>query len=124
MHFFHSFSWNDLLAIFDPNDVRGAIIWCTLSLYIVYSVLFDKAFPLRTLPSVGELHNLLVPYSLPPSKKLTLQSIAQGINSGRFHNVVVLMGAGMFFIFDFSLVIIINNLIFFRNTRRIFFVIT
>ena len=89
-----NFSFSDILSFFDPNDIRGAFIWCSLSLYIVYSVLFDKAFPLRTLPSVGELHSLLLPYSLPPSEKLTVKSVAQGLDSGKYHNVVVLMGAG------------------------------
>lgn len=94
MSLFSHFSFSDILNIFDPSHICGAFIWGSLCLFVIYSVLFDKGFPLNILPSVGELHSLLVPYSLPPAEKLTIKSIAQGLDSGKYHNVVVLMGAG------------------------------
>ena len=94
MHLSSHISLSDILSFFDPNAITGALIWCSLSLLIVYAVLFNKKFTLRPLPSAGELHSLLLPYSLPPSEKITAQTVAQGLDSGKYHNVVVLMGAG------------------------------
>jgi hypothetical protein len=44
---------------------------------------------------IGELHALILPYSLPPPRRLELDDIARSLAAGKYKNVIVLVGAGV-----------------------------
>jgi hypothetical protein len=50
---------------------------------------------------LGELHALILPYSLPPPRRLELGDIAHALASGKYKNVIILVGAGVSSRFSF-----------------------
>ncbi|KAK2964489.1 putative NAD-dependent protein deacetylase hst1 [Blattamonas nauphoetae] len=87
--------FSNLLNFVDPATASGAILWCSVSLFLLYNIIARHTFPQLFLASVSEFEEMLEPYARPKPQHYDLNAIGTMLGDGSFTNVVVLIGAGV-----------------------------